>query len=111
MENRYNKSYEYDGIVFYLSDYTPDIEECKILILKMLEQCVRDYCNFFTSEKESDQQIWQEARALLFDNGYRVLWGDMDIEVAQLLDIVDIDLEWFREEVLKKFKAFRQGLK
>ena len=95
----------YGEVKFHLSDYIPSKEQCRILMLKVLEQAVRDYCSLAKSELANEQQQWEEARAFLMDKNYHFKLGDYDLTLESFLDILDLDVDWVREQTRKKFKA------
>jgi len=103
IEGRYNQIHYYGEVSFYLSDYRLNIEECRFLILKVIEQTTRDYLSLFGSEFTNDQQIWLTAVDFIFDTSYRIRWGDMELSLEDLLGIVDIDVAYFRERMNKRF--------
>ena len=104
MNDRYDKDYIYGTVKFHLSDFIPDIEECRILMLKILEQAIRDYVSLVNSELPNDKEVWESARDFLFDNEYRFMWGDIEISTEEYLDIIDLDITWVRDQSIKKFK-------
>jgi hypothetical protein len=105
MDERYDRQHMYGDVKFYLSFYTPDEEQCRMLMLKLLEQSVRDYCSLSASQLGNEQLIWQEARAFLFDNEYQFNWGEYELTLESFLDIIDLDIDWVREQTQKKFEA------
>ena len=105
MDDRYNRQHAYGEVKFYLSFYTPDEEQCRMLMLKLLEQSVRDYCSLEGSQLANEQLIWEEAKAFLFDNDYHFYWGEYDFTLESFLDILDLNVDWVREQTQKKFKV------
>jgi len=105
MNERFDKEHSYGEVRFYLADYMPNEEQCRILMLKVLEQAVRDFCSLARSELANEQQTWEEARAFLFENGYHFRWGDWELTLESFLDILDLDVRWVREQTQKKFEA------
>jgi hypothetical protein len=105
MSDRYDKEYVYGTVTFYLSDFMPDLEECRLLMLKVLEQSIRDYCSLQNSETLVERETWESARDFLFDDEYRISWGDMSLKTEEFLDIVDLDIQWVRDQVNKKLNG------
>ena len=103
MEERYNRVYKCGDVSFYLSDFRPEPEQCRFLMLKVLEQAVRDYCSFVDSDIPSEQTSWGLARDFLFDNDYRFMWGDREVSTEEFLDLIDLDVHWVREQTQKRF--------
>ena len=92
-------------VKFHLSDYMPNEEQCRILMLKVLEQAVRDYCSLASSKLSNEQQMWEEARAFLMDRDYLFRWGKYELTLESFLDILDLDVNWVREQTRKRFQA------
>ena len=109
MEDRYDKEYRYGDVTFYLSDFRPTVERCRFLILKILEQAVREYCSLVDSDVPSEQASWELARDFLFDEEYRFMWGDIEVSLEVFLDQIDLDVSWVREQTRKRFERGRNG--
>jgi hypothetical protein len=101
---RYNRTYTHGTATFELSYYVPNIEECRFLILKVVEQSVRDYLSLFGSNLPNDIAIWETAVGFIFDSEYKIVWGNMELSLEDYLGIVDIDVDWFRERISERFK-------
>src|SRR3972149_3432879 len=104
-EERYDREDSYGLVKFYLADFVPDLEECRLLILKVIEQAMRDYCALANSPIQNDILVWQEARDFLFDNDYNLSWGDMELSSEQFMDLVDLDIEYVRAQAKRKLDA------
>lgn len=102
--NRYDKWHSYGEVCFYLSDYDIDSEQARYLLFKVIEQSIRDYISLVDSSIPSEQQFWETARGFLFDDEYRIEWGNININAEEALDILDLNLDWVRGEVLRKYK-------
>ena len=103
IKNRYDKTHEYKGVEFYLSNYTPDDEECKIIILKIIEQASRDYLSLYKGKTAALQHSWETARDFIFKDNYLINWGMNILTPAQLMELVDIDIEWLRRKMRERF--------
>ena len=101
-EGRYDKHYTYGKAEFYLSDYMPDIEQSRFLILKVLEQAVRDYISLGHSQVPNERALFETAKGFLFDDNYTVNWGDKELTTEELLGMVDLNITWVREQTTKK---------
>lgn len=106
-EVRYGVNHHWGDVSFFLEDFRPHEDECKYLLLKILEQSIRDYVNLDGSESSVEKQYFETARDFLFSDEYVIDFGGSDHNLSSLLDILDIGLEWFREHVvdLKNRKA------
>lgn len=79
------------------------LDECKKLIAEMIKQSVRDYVNFAYSKVLVEQEIFEEAFDFLFDDECFVDWGGKERCLKDFLDILCIDIVWFREMIDKKY--------
>ena len=91
-ENKTNKK-------LTLTRTLPYIDECKNLIAKMVKQTFRDYCNLYHSTRLVDREIFQEAKDFIFDNTYVTNWGGKERNLQDFLDIIGVEIEWFRVKV------------
>lgn len=83
----------------------PTEEKARFLVLKVLEQTVRDYESLSNSTVSSEQAVWETARSFLFDDDHFLMWGDWELTTEDLLDMVDLDIHWVRQQVNKKSKG------
>jgi len=104
VDDRYDKTYKEGKIEFFLSDFVLDHDEARFIILKVLEQAVRDYCTLYNAGSQRDQDDWESAKGFLFDDDYTIEWGEWTITSTELLGIVDLDIDWVREQAQKKFE-------
>lgn len=103
--NRYERWYKLgSSIEFYLSSYTPNDQESRFLLLKVVEQAMNDYANLEGSEIPYADLLWQSARDFIFDDKYWIYWGDMEFSLEDILDILEINLNWVRRTAEKKYQ-------
>ena len=100
-KDRY-KSYKVGTTEFTLEDYAPNEEECKFILFKVVEQAVRDLVSLENSEEPELIERCREARDFIFDDDYYIAWGDEEFNLQIILDLLGIDLEWFRDKTRKK---------
>ena len=105
MDDRYDREHHYNQVVFSLPYYLPNPEEVRFLIMKVIEQAVRDYCSLANAELPAEKALWETARGFIFDDSYTVDWGDKEYRLEDLLDILELDIVWFREQTTKKFET------
>lgn len=101
-DDRLDKWHTYNTVRFYLADFMPDKEQYRYLMLKVLEQAVRDYIALIDSTVPNERLLWEEARDFIFKEDYAIMWGDMELTTTAFLDILDIDIKWAREQTMKK---------
>jgi hypothetical protein len=57
----------------------PDLQECKILILHMIGQAVKDYEYYRNKTEEEEIEIHKSAQNLLFNDSYKIDWGTEEV--------------------------------
>lgn len=104
MKDRYDKEHSYNQVKFYLSSYNILPEEARFLLLKVIEQTVRDYTSSRPAVTPSEVQTWENARDFIFDDDYKIQWGDWQLNINEVLEILNIDIDWFRENISRKYQ-------
>lgn len=103
--NRYERWYKLSGsIQFYLSAYTPNDQECRFLLLKVVEQAINDYVSLEGSEIPYADLLWETARDFIFDDKYWIYWGDMELSLEDILDILEVNINWVRETATHRYQ-------
>lgn len=82
----------------------PKLDECRALITRMIEQTVRDYLSLAGSTDPQEQMWFESSECFLFEDEYRVMWGDEEKSLEDFLNILGIDIDWFRQKVLVEKK-------
>lgn len=67
----------------------------------MIEQAIRDYLTLDKSSAPIERLYYLSACEFLFDDDYVVEWGGADKTLKEWLELLDIELVWFRERILK----------
>ena len=105
---RYGVEHDYNNVKFRLEDFTPDNEESRILIMKVVEQAVRDYLLLYNSEFANEKEAWETAHDFLYDDEYRLEWGTWTLSPEELLEIINMDIHYIREQIAKRFAAKKE---
>jgi len=71
-------------------------DECRRIILKIIEQAIRDYISLENATAPIEKYYYQTARDFLFDDEYAIDYGGEDKTIHDLLDIVGLDIDWIR---------------
>jgi hypothetical protein len=108
LKDRYDKEYEYKGVQFYLSDCIPNEEECRIIILKIIEQASRDYLSLYKGKTAALRHNWETARDFIFKDKYLINWGGVIMSPAQLMELVEIDIDWLRRKTNERFSRIER---
>lgn len=66
----------------------------------MIEQAIRDYFNLSRSIVPIEVQFFESASGFLFDDDYLIQWGDYQISLENILNYLQIDIDWFRSKLL-----------
>ena len=93
-----NSAKDEQVVDFYRS--LPEVDECRFLIKKILEQAVRDFIAFRNAKTASEQYTFITAACFLFDDEYRVDWGGEEMSLQDLLDWVDLEADWVRKKAI-----------
>lgn len=107
--DRYNREYQVGKTTFYLEPCLPTEDQCRHLMLKMLEHTVNEYLVLADAVLEKDITAWKTARDFLFDDHYRIWWGDWELSFKDYLDILNIDIEYARKKIKKRFEEKHNG--
>lgn len=67
----------------------------------MIEQAVRDYLSLDKTNTPIEKLYYETACEFLFDNDYVVEFGGANKTLRDLLDLLDIDMQWLRERVMR----------
>ena len=93
-----------------------ELDEARIIIIKLLEATERDYLNLENSTIPIEKWYFLTAESFIYEETYKINWGDSEKSFSDLCEIVDIDPEWYRDkiekerEILKKKKQINQLL-
>lgn len=104
MNDRYDKWYKDKNIDIYLSDYVLEEDDARFIILKVLDQSIRDYITLYNAVSQKEKEDWETANLFLFENDYTIDWGEWEITPTELLDLVDVNIEWVRDQTKKKLE-------
>jgi len=103
-QGRYDNWYDEDNVQFYLEEVSLAPEEARLIVFKILEQAVKDYVDYYDTTDEQLKEDWLTAQGFIFNPDYVMQWGDIEVSPEQLLDMVDVDIQWVREQTRKKLK-------
>lgn len=81
-------------------DFVVNKDETKILLLKVIEQSIRDYNNLKKSKVPIEVGYFETARDFLFEKDYYILWGDLEITIVDILDYLNVEYEWFQRKII-----------
>ncbi len=85
-----------------LNSYTPNWEECRYVIFRVIEQSIKDYMNLESPKNDEEKFNWESAKEFLFHDDYFIQWGDHELRSVDLMEMVDIEPEWLRDKVSQK---------
>lgn len=103
LKKRYNAWHKSSGsdLLFFLSEPELYIDECHILLLKVILCAARDVINssLLKSKKELTKEIWETARNFLFNPKYYIQWGNEESTLEELLDKSGLETRWVRKKI------------
>ena len=78
----------------------PAEDDCRYLLLKVVEQAVRDFINLRSDNLSlSEQTAKDTASGLLFSDSYEIDWGGISLNLERILALWDLEVDWFRDRV------------
>lgn len=75
-------------------------EETRLLLLKIVEQAVRDYETYKNKKTSEDQAIFNNAKQFLFNPDYLIQWGDFEIGFSDICEYLELDFNWAKVKLL-----------
>ena len=99
----YEEVYLWGKARFTLTRTIPSEEETRYLLLKVVEQAIRDYVSIRRQTRigPADQNALETAQGFLFDDEYRIDWGGEILSLNQILEVLDLSQEWLRRKILE----------
>lgn len=91
-------------------EYTLNYEECCFLLLKVVEQAIRDYCLLQYSNLPYKDFYWQTARDFLFEDDYFIDWGSLKLCLGNICEILCcseksfLNIDWVRRKAQERYK-------
>ena len=76
-------------------------DEHRVLIGAILHSCIKDY---LYPKQRDHKDNYKYAQNFIFDDNYRVDWGDLVISPSELVAGIGLDIEWIRAKVRNKEK-------
>lgn len=98
-------------------EYTLNYEECCFLLLKVVEQAIRDYSLLEYSNLPYKDFYWQTARDFLFDDDYFLDWGDLKLNLGRICEILNyseksfLDIDWVRRKTKERYEREKKKRK
>ncbi len=97
--DRYTKPHTWGNVTFELEYFVPQQDECQFLLMKVVEQSVRDYINLEHSTIPIEQQYHTTATGFIFDDDYRIDCGGLIMSFEDVLSTLNSEVDWFRQKV------------
>jgi hypothetical protein len=114
MDDRYNRYHTLGNVTFYLDSYELNYEESCYLLLKVVEQAIRDYCFLEWVNIPYRKWHWETARDLIFDDNYFIQWGDLQLNLGRICEILAyteksfMDVDWIRRKTKERYEQERR---
>lgn len=81
-----------------LNQCAPFEDESKILILKIIEQAIKDYLTLENRVGPIDQFNFESAREFLFNDEYKIRYGIYNFNLEELTHFLGLNIEWIRDK-------------
>lgn len=88
-----------DEIIVKQDEYVVNLDETRILFLKIIEQSIRDYVNLSDSKVPIEQGYFETAKSFLFDPDHTINWFVYEITLEEILQYLNIDYDWFKRKL------------
>ncbi len=72
--------------------------------MKIIEQSVRDYCSLEWTNIPYRAFYWQTAHDFLFDDEYFIWWGDKEMNLEMISELVGLDIDWIRLKTKERYE-------
>lgn len=83
----------------------PFFDECKSLLLHVVKQAVDDYQSYRFKTREDHQEIWISASGFLFDNDHYIQWGEQEMNLEQICDVLSLEVSWVRSRIAQQIEV------
>jgi len=109
--DRYDKWHQLGDVKFYLDSYTLNYEEACFVLMKVVEQAIRDYCFLEWANIPYKKWHWETAKDFIFEDDYFIAWGDLELTLGNICEILAytekscIDVDWIRRKAKEKYAA------
>lgn len=90
-----------DDLELKAEEYIVNLDETRILFLKIIEQSIRDFVNLKKSTVPIEQGYFETAKSFLFDPEHTIDWFVYEITLEEILDYLNIDYLWFMRKLNK----------
>ncbi len=80
----------------------PQLDECKMLLLHVVKQAVDDYKFFKNKPREDHVEIFTTASGFLFSDTHFIEWGELQLNLEQICNIVELEVGWVREKICRQ---------
>jgi len=100
-EDRYNSIHTWGTVQFSMTDFYPQEDECKYLLMKIVEQAIRDYINLEKCIVPTEVQYYESSQDFLFDDECRIQYGDFLLSFTDILHTLGLEVDWFRKKVIE----------
>lgn len=104
---RFNK----DGFILSEDDdvevnrTVPEIDECRNILLQVIKQAMDDIQVYRNKTKPEHVEIYQTAHDFLFDDEYYIQWGDIELNLDQICEIISLDIDWIRQKLAQQIEV------
>lgn len=83
----------------------PKLDECKALLLHVIKQAVDDYQSFQNKTRDDHKEIWTTASGFIFDNEYYIQWGEQEINLEFICELINLEIDWVRNRISQQLEV------
>ena len=83
----------------FVNRTTPELDECRNILLQVIKQAMDDIHSFKDKIKPEQVEIFQSAYSFLFDDEHYIQWGDIELNLEQICEIINLDIDWIRQKL------------
>lgn len=79
----------------------PEIDESRIILLKIIEQAIRDFLSLEYASAPIEKLYFRTAYGFIFEDKYEINYGGNVYTSLELIHAVNIDHHWLRRKVIQ----------
>ena len=97
--DRYKGEQSWGSVTFELRDFVPSVDETRDLLIKVIEQAIRDYIRLHDTKNYVEAEDLFTAEEFLFNDDYFIDFGDEELNCEQILAMLSIEIKWLRDKI------------
>lgn len=74
-------------------------DDCRRILLKVVSQAVHDYLSGELGDTYIELEHFITAKEFLFNLEYKIQWGDLELGLADICDILGLEVAWIHRKL------------